>query len=219
MEKRAVYIITNKKNNKSYIGQTKHPQQRFKEHSRVCKNYTSLISQAIQKHGKDNFEFKILGWYEDYLKKEREMIALYKTLIPNGYNIQEGGENPPLWKGEAHPLAKLSQKEVDAIQLDMMYNWDMRFKDFQKKYSLTKNQFRHIKEGNSWKKEDLIYPLRPNEKEINILRANQVIYLLKTTNLTQKEIGRIVGWGRSAVTMINIGKNHFRKEETYPIRK
>lgn len=219
MEKRAVYIITNKKNNKSYIGQTKDPQRRFKEHCRVCKNSTSLISQAIQKYGKDNFEFKILGWYEGYLKKEREMIALYKTLAPNGYNILEGEENPPFHKGEAHPLAKLSQKEVDAIQFDMMYNWDMRFKDFQRKYSLTKDQFRHIREGSSWRREDLIYPLRPTEKEINILRANQVIYLLKNTNLTQKEIGKIVGWSRSAVTMINIGKNHFREEETYPIRK
>ena len=54
---------------------------------------------------------------------------------------------------------------------------------------------------------------------INEWKADKVIELLKTTTLTQKEIGKQVGWNRSAVTMINIGENHFRENEKYPIRK
>ena len=73
--------------------------------------------------------------------------------------------------------------------------------------------------GNSWKDENLSYPLRPTEKEINELKAKKVIELLKNTKLTQKEIGQEVGWNRSAVTMINIGKNHHQSDLEYPIRK
>ena len=43
--------------------------------------------------------------------------------------------------------------------------------------------------------------------------------MLQHTKLTQKEIGKKVGWNRSAVTMINIGKNHYRENLEYPIRK
>jgi len=42
--------------------------------------------------------------------------------------------------------------------------------------------------------------------------------MLKNTKLLQKEIGKIVGWNRSAITMINIGQNHHRDNINYPIR-
>ena len=47
---------------------------------------------------------------------------------------------------------------------------------------------------------------------------DKVIQLLKETEMSQKDIGKEVGWNRSAVTMINIGKNHFDPNEQYPIR-
>ena len=71
----------------------------------------------------------------------------------------------------------------------------------------------------SWRDEKEFYPLRPPEKEINNLRAETIIKLLITTNLTQKSIGQEVGWNRSAVTMINTGKNHFNEKIVYPIRE
>ena len=37
--------------------------------------------------------------------------------------------------------------------------------------------------------------------------------------MSQKEIGQEVGWNRSAITMINIGKNHRQENLDYPIRK
>ena len=47
----------------------------------------------------------------------------------------------------------------------------------------------------------------------------EVIELLKNTKMSQKEIGQEVGWNRSAITMINIGKNHRQENLDYPIRK
>ena len=37
--------------------------------------------------------------------------------------------------------------------------------------------------------------------------------------MSKKEIGQEVGWNRSAITMINIGKNHHQENLDYPIRK
>lgn len=54
--KKDIYIIKNRINNKVYVGQALDPTMRFKQH---CKPSSakdgSLIAQAIQKYGKENF--------------------------------------------------------------------------------------------------------------------------------------------------------------------
>ncbi len=114
-------------------------------------------------------------------------------------------------------LARL-EEITEKIKTDLK-NWNIPRKQIIKKYNISYDILRHINEGNSWKDENLSYPLRPTEKEINELKAKKVIELLKNTKLTQKEIGQEVGWNRSAVTMINIGKNHHQNDLEYPIRK
>lgn len=217
MEK-AIYVITNKVNNKQYIGQSKCPDRRFREHCRNNKRDNSIIDKAIQKYGKENFTMEILGWYENYNEMERYYISIYKSLAPNGYNILPGGEEPPHWCGEKNPLSKLTEQQVKNIIKDLK-NWDLSFKQIRKKYRITTDMLRHIYDGTSWHQEDETYPLRPGDKEINHLKADEVKRLLKETSLSQKEIGKKVGWNRSAITMINIGKNHFDPDETYPIRE
>lgn len=216
MEK-AIYIITNKINKKQYIGQSKDPYERFKQHCHRKQRDNSLIDKAIQKYGKDNFVLEILGWYENYNEMEKYYISLYKSKTPNGYNIMEGGKEPPRWIGDNHPQSKITEKEAKAIIQDLK-NWDLSFNQIVKKYRITNDILRHIKDGSSWHQDNETYPIRPNDKVLNELKADKVKLLLKTTNLSQKEIGKQVGWNRSAVTMINIGKNHFDPNETYPIR-
>ena len=217
MEK-AIYKITNKINGKIYIGQSKNPQKRFLSHCYKKEKYVSLINRAINKYGEKNFSFEILGWYEDYNEKEKYYIAFYNSLAPNGYNIMKGGENPPNYLGEKNSFAKLTNEQVENIKKDLL-NWRIPRRQIVKKYKTTSNTIRHINEGSSWYDEALTYPLRPKESEIDNWRANEVINMLKNTNLTQKEIGQKVGWNRSAVTMINIGKNHHKDDIEYPIRK
>ena len=43
---------------------------------------------------------------------------------------------------------------------------------------------RHINNGESWYDENLKYPLRPTEKELNEIKAKMVIDKLKNSNLT-----------------------------------
>lgn len=45
-----------------------------------------------------------------------------------------------------------------------------------------------------------------------------VIDLLITTNLSQKEIGVIIGWCASAIKEINQGRSHYDENLIYPIR-
>lgn len=216
--KKAIYKIENRVNHKIYIGQSSDPIRRFKEHCGKNENYSSLIRKAIIKYGQENFNFEVLEWTENYNDREKYWINYFRSLVPNGYNILPGGQEPPTLYGEDNGASKITNKIAEQIKKDLL-NWKIPRKQIVKKYNISYDILRHINEGSSWKDKNLLYPLRPTEKEIDEIRANKVIELLKTTKLTQKEIGQIVGWNRSAITMINIGKNHFRNNENYPIRK
>lgn len=211
--KKAIYKITNKVNHKIYIGQSSQPEERFKQHCYNLTTYKSLINKAINKYGKENFDFEIIGWFEDYNEKEKYYINYYMSRAPYGYNLREGGENPPIGTHN-----KITKDIAELIQLDLM-NLNIPRKQIITKYKITNDIIRHINEGSFWKNKNLNYPLRPKESEINNLKALKVIELLKNTKISQKEIGQEVGWNRSAITMINIGKNHHQENLDYPIRK
>ncbi len=86
------YKITNKINNKSYIGITINFDRRIKQHQNM--NSDSLIHKAILKYGKDNFTYEILKEdlsIEDAEEMEIRLIKEENTLSPNGYNLAKGG--------------------------------------------------------------------------------------------------------------------------------
>ena len=87
-----IYKITNKLNGKVYIGQSVDIDTRWRQHINAKDNYA--IHNAIKKYGKENFKFEVLlECPEDMLDVwERDVIALYDCISPNGYNLTEGGE-------------------------------------------------------------------------------------------------------------------------------
>ncbi len=89
-----LYKITNLSNGKKYIGVTINPPVRWKAH-RTARIRNTIVTQAIQKYGVDNFEFKILitGPKEIILKLEKWAIKFFKTKVPTGYNLSAGGES------------------------------------------------------------------------------------------------------------------------------
>ena len=103
-----IYKITNKINNKCYIGQTSDYKRRFQEHK--MKGYgnenNKLLYYAFDKYGIDNFTFEII---EDktplYNEREKYWIKYYDS-FENGYNMTEGGDEPPLNIRENSPFAK-----------------------------------------------------------------------------------------------------------------
>lgn len=91
-----VYKITNKINNKVYIGQTIISiRKRWTSHCSLSKSvHRSAIRSAIQKYGKDNFEIKVIAKcnsIDELNHREKYYISLFKSLAPNGYNLESGG--------------------------------------------------------------------------------------------------------------------------------
>lgn len=88
-----IYKITNKVNNKFYVGVTK-SKYRFSSHMSVAKtkNINRPLLNAIRKYGRDNFLYEILetGTNYEYGYKVREPFFI-KKLKPN-YNLTSGGD-------------------------------------------------------------------------------------------------------------------------------
>jgi group I intron endonuclease len=91
-----VYLITNIINGKRYVGQTTNSLEcRWAAHQK-SKNCRYLYA-AINKYGKDNFTIESICEPPtiDLMNEfEAEYIHLYNTLVPNGYNLTEGGRVP-----------------------------------------------------------------------------------------------------------------------------
>ena len=92
-----IYLITNKINNKKYVGKTIHSiEKRWKEHIRDSKKEKCEIRplyRAIRKYGAENFSIKEIdtGQGEELSSKEQYWIRHYNT-YEDGYNATLGGD-------------------------------------------------------------------------------------------------------------------------------
>lgn len=91
-----IYKITNKINNKIYIGQTIQPLvKRWKQHCRHYKHRCTSIYNAIQKYGKENFIVEQIDHAhsrEELDNKEMFWIEFYNSMNrEKGYNLVSGG--------------------------------------------------------------------------------------------------------------------------------
>ena len=86
-----IYKVTNKKNNKIYIGM--HKSQVFDE---TYYGSGVLIKKALKKYGKESFTLEVIEWGEtrnDLCKKEQYWIEKFDARNPDiGYNIADGGD-------------------------------------------------------------------------------------------------------------------------------
>jgi group I intron endonuclease len=93
-----IYMVENKTNGKKYVGQTKCAdiETRWRQHKKIDKrSLGTCLYNAYNKYGISNFVFKILCicFDEDTNTNEIYYIKKYNTIYPNGYNLQEGGNN------------------------------------------------------------------------------------------------------------------------------
>lgn len=194
-----IYKITKKENGKSYIGQSNDIERRFKEHT--FKNEIP-IDKAIQKYGKESFQFEILEEcsLDELDEKERYWINYYNTYKGFGYNCSEGGG---LNFGENNGRALIT--ESDIINIRKAYNAHKNRKETYQKYKdkITFSNFAAIWDGTTWKhvmpevyteenKKYYSYLTSVGEKSINaVLTDDEVITCRKRyVNETAKEIYR-----------------------------
>ena len=219
---KAIYKITNKLNNKCYIGQSNNPIKRWNTHKNRAINKEdigkSAIHDALREVGIENFDFTILGWFKDYNEKERYYIEFYNSLVPNGYNIMPGGEEPPHKYGEEHHNSIYKQEIIDKI-IDDLLSHKYTQKEIEQKYNVSQQLVTSINRGVTHRRKGIEYPIIKTSKyHCTNDQFNQIYYLLKYSTCTCAEIGKYFGFSASTIKAINSGRNHYDPNVKYPIR-
>jgi len=95
MDMRHIYTFKNLINGKTYVGQSKHPEKREKEHlGAACSGAEGKLYWAIRKYGEKNFLFEVIEDCEDELSNEREAFWIdHYNSFEDGYNSTTGGDH------------------------------------------------------------------------------------------------------------------------------
>jgi hypothetical protein len=214
-----IYKIVNTLNGKLYVGKTNNPAERKSAHFREYKNNkgNKTLYNAMIKHGASNFEFSVIEECPDDIWEERECywIKHYNSL-KDGYNMIEGGSEPPHYKNEQHPLSKLNWDMVHKIKIELCTDKPMNVIAFENNIGI--DQIYRINTGESWAEGDDFFPIR-NKNRLEQESLDQIIWMLQNTDITQKQIGILFNRTRTAITAINNGDNYFNKDLSYPLRK
>lgn len=154
-----IYKITNKINQKLYVGITIDLEQRWKLHKQHGKNPKGRFKRyplykAMLKYGLDNFIFEVIRDDIESLKElgdlERYYIReLHSHVSEHGYNLTWGGEK---CQYDGNPRATLTVEDV--IEIRLIYNkceigvsecWQL-YKD-----RISYSAFEKVWEGSTWK--------------------------------------------------------------------
>lgn len=220
--KKDIYIIKNKLNNKIYVGQATNSVIRFAQHCKPCNIDNSIIGKAIKKYGKENFELQVLErQVANYNEREKYWIKHLNSLVPYGYNVLKGGDEPPRRYGDDSPNCKLSDAQLDKLRFDLIHT-NTSYGDLAIKYQISKRQVLRINNGTSRVSPDIEYPLRKEPNKNGKLSEEDIILIidmLKHTYLLNGEIAKRFNVECHTISKINSGEIHRIKKEEYPIRE
>ncbi len=85
-----IYKITNTLNQKIYVGKSKNPKVRWRQHKSHSKKRNTKLYYAMRKYGIENFTFQILEECLENQVNERE--THYVSLLEPYYNMTNGGD-------------------------------------------------------------------------------------------------------------------------------
>ena len=93
-----IYLITNLKNNKKYVGLTKFSiTERFHQH--LKRGF--VLTEAIKKYGENKFFIELIEEVDTAgraYELEQYYIKEYNTKVPYGYNLTDGGDGIFGWE-------------------------------------------------------------------------------------------------------------------------
>lgn len=95
-----IYKITNKLNNKCYIGKASHIESRWDYHRtryNDASEWNKHLYKAIRQDGLDNFSFEVLEemdeeYYNKFANNREEYWIIYYNSLIDGYNETPGGD-------------------------------------------------------------------------------------------------------------------------------
>lgn len=219
-----IYQYKNKINGKIYIGQTTLSlDKRHQRHIRSAKseNADDYFHRALRKYGVDNFELTIL---EDNIPlnnlDEREIFYI-KTLDSyytsnNGYNMTKGGK----WSNGSRQIVHGS---MEAEIKTLLSETKLSFKEIANKVGLSNiYSISDINRGNSFRDDDITYPIRKTSKptfisqeEFNILQDRII-----NTKDSWVKICEECNVNITLLNKINKGKHRLSDPNMeYPLRK
>ena len=108
---KCIYYIHFRTSNKGYVGQTIAFERRMKEHQKPNSG-CRYLKHAIQCHGFEDCEITIIETdleQEDANDLETFYIRELNTLVPHGYNINEGGNCAPMLQETKDILAEFAR--------------------------------------------------------------------------------------------------------------
>ena len=219
-----IYKITNLINNKIYIGQSKDVNRRWREHclnSVSNNNENRYLYSSMRKYGINNFKIEIIeGPIENYNEREKYWISFYNSNKKEcGYNMTEGGENPPITKGDNCSLTKYSDELILKLQKELN-STNNSFEKIGLKYGVSCEYLSLINLGKIRKDENKNYPLRPSpnirkDREI----VEKIIYELLFSVSSIESIAKKFNIDSDTIYKINKGQHFYNiRELVYPIR-
>lgn len=176
---RYIYILCNKMNWKTYVGQSKNPISRVKGHfSAAHKGVKRRVYDAIRKHGKENFDFFILEACENSMSNEREIcwISHFNSFNPKyGYNATTGGNQH--FELSAETCRKISEAHKGKV---LSFEHRQKLREANTGKPFTEERCKNISAGKCG------IPQPKFRKENNPERAKQISERLKGKPLSEK---------------------------------
>ena len=153
-----IYKITNIINNKAYIGQSIHVEERWKKHkSFPIQNSKYPLYLAFKKYGIENFNFEIIEICPAELLNEKEIYYIkYFDTYNNGYNQTIGGGGTP------HCVIKLSDEDILMIY-DLLKNNFLTQKEIAEMFNVGQDTISEINHGKTRSFEGYEYPIRKKQ--------------------------------------------------------
>lgn len=195
---KGIYKITNKINNKNYIGKSKNIEQRWQYHiqrKEMSKEYDKALYRAFRKYGVENFTFEIIEIIQNYEdtdlvnQREKYWIQYYNSFGSTGYNETLGGDGGQTVLNPRQVYGKLSEEEVLYLRkryLESKYPSSLIYeKEFKDKIS--KRGFQAIWLGeNSKNIMPEVFSQENKDKQIKLSRAYEGV-LRRKVSLQEKQ--------------------------------
>lgn len=218
-----IYCYTNKINNKKYVGQTINPKQRKSSHKSDAfnpssKQYDAPLHRAFRKYGYENFSYEVLidGIDDIFLLNELEIyyIKKLKSKVPNGYNIEAGGNNashPHTEESKTKLMwshSKLTEQEV--IELRLAYkNKESPSKIYNEKYKerLHYNSFLNIWTGSRYSKVmPEVFEEKKRHTKLDVETVSKIKKDRKELNLSYSKLAKKYNISKSTIADICKGR-------------
>lgn len=155
-----IYKITNKVNEKIYIGQSVNIEGRCRSHRRKYHFNNSLLYRAMNKYGINNFTFETIDKCrkEELNDKEMYWIKHYESNGINGYNITSGGSRANNY------FIKLNKLIFNEI-IECLNKHELTQGEIAKKFNISTGTVSSINTGKAHYDENLSYPIRKKIKK------------------------------------------------------